>query len=51
MEIRVRERRLDREIAELEDQLGRLEPGSEPHSVALRQLVALQQEKKALGAR
>jgi DNA primase len=51
METRVRERRLDREIAELEDQLARLEPGSEPHSAAFRQLVGLQQEKKALGAR
>ena len=51
MEIRVRERRLDREIAELEDQLARLEEGSEPHSAVFRQLVALQQKRKALGAR
>jgi DNA primase len=51
MEIRVRERRLDREIAELEDKLARLEPGSESHSAVFRQLVALQQKRKALGAR
>ncbi|MFQ5524326.1 MAG: DNA primase [Acidimicrobiia bacterium] len=51
MEARVRERRLEREIDELEDRLARLEPGSEPHSIALRRLVALQQERKALGAR
>ena len=51
MEARVRERRLEREIDELKDRLARLEEGSEPHSIAFRRLVALQQERKALGAR
>jgi hypothetical protein len=40
------ERRLDREIADLEQELAGMEPGSEAHSDNLRRLIALQQEKR-----
>jgi DNA primase len=43
---RVMERRLDREIADLEQELAGMEPGSEAHSDNLRRLIALQQEKR-----
>ena len=44
---RVTERRLDRQIADLEQELADMEPGSEAHSDNLRRLIALQQEKRS----
>ena len=44
---RLRARRLDAEIDRLESALGGLEPGSEPHSDMLRDLIALQREKRS----
>ena len=41
------ERRLDRQIADLEQELADMEPGSEAHSDNLRRLIALQQEKRS----
>jgi DNA primase len=49
MEARVRGRRLDSEIAEIEDQLRSLDSESEHHSETLRHLIALQREKRSLG--
>jgi len=49
MEARVRGRRLDSEIAEIEDQIRTLDSESEHHSETLRRLIALQQEKRSLG--
>jgi DNA primase len=43
---RVMERRLDRKITDLEQELAGMEPGSEAHSDNLRRLIALQQEKR-----
>lgn len=47
--LRVKGRRLDTEIDDLEAQLERLVPGSEAHSESLRRLVALQKAKRSLG--
>ncbi|HEU4916608.1 MAG TPA: DNA primase [Acidimicrobiia bacterium] len=44
---RVMERRLDRQITDLEQELAAMEPGSEAHSDNLRRLIALQQEKRS----
>ncbi|MEE8375408.1 MAG: DNA primase [Acidimicrobiia bacterium] len=49
MEARVRGRRLDVEIAEIEGQLRSLDSESEHHSETLRHLIALQREKRSLG--
>ena len=49
MQARVKGRRLDTEISEAEKKLETLESGSEAHSDWLRRLIALQQEKRALG--
>jgi DNA primase len=49
MEARVRGRRLDSEIAEIEGQLRSLDSESEHHSETLRHLIALQREKRSLG--
>ncbi len=49
MEARVRGRRLDAEIAEIEGQLRSLDSETEHHSETLRHLIALQQEKRSLG--
>jgi hypothetical protein len=46
---RVKERRLDGEIAELQQQLDSMEPGSDAHSDKLRRLIALQREKRSSG--
>jgi hypothetical protein len=45
----VASRRIDAEIDELEQQLQKLDPGSQPHSERLRRLIALQQKKRELG--
>ncbi len=50
IESRTRSRRLDAEITRLESELDSIEEGTEPHSKILRRLIALQQEKKSLGA-
>lgn len=50
LEKRLRGKRLDHEITALQDRLASLEADSEAHSKALRHLIALQREKKALGA-
>lgn len=47
MEHRVRLRRIDAEIDELEEKLAGTEEGSETHSDYLRRLIALQQEKRS----
>jgi hypothetical protein len=44
---RVKERRLDREIDELQRVLAKMEEGSDDHSDNLRRLIALQQEKRS----
>ncbi len=44
---RIKERRLDRQITDLEQKLAAMEPGSEAHSDNLRRLIALQQEKRS----
>ena len=44
---RVKERRLDREIEELQRVLAKMEEGSDDHSDNLRRLIALQQEKRS----
>jgi DNA primase len=44
---RIVERRLDRQITDLEKKLADMEPGSEAHSDNLRRLIALQQEKRS----
>jgi len=44
---RVKERRLDVEISDLERILAGMEPGTEAHSDNLRRLIALQQEKRS----
>jgi DNA primase len=44
---RVKERRLDIEIAELQRRLAEMEPGTQSHSDNLRRLIALQQEKRS----
>jgi DNA primase len=44
---RVKERRLDIEIADLQRLLAGMEPGTESHSDNLRRLIALQQEKRS----
>jgi DNA primase len=49
MQRRVRGRRLDMEIADIEGRLGSLETETEHHSETLRHLIALQQEKRSLG--
>ncbi|MEE9178890.1 MAG: DNA primase [Acidimicrobiia bacterium] len=49
MEARVRGRRLDAEIAEIEGQLRSLDSETEHHSETLRHLIALQREKRSLG--
>ena len=46
---RVRARRLDARIYDLEKRLAELEEGTPSHSDTLRELVALQQEKRTLG--
>ena len=46
---RMRAKRLDAEIDELEAALASMDEGSEPHSDSLRRLIALQQEKRSLG--
>jgi hypothetical protein len=43
---RLRRRRIDIQIDRLEAEIAELEPGSEPHSNALRELIALQQQKR-----
>ena len=45
--IRVKERRLDVEIEDLQRTLAEMEPGSDAHSDKLRRLIALQQEKRS----
>lgn len=50
LEKRLKGKRLDMEIAELEKRLESLDDDREAHSNALRHLIALQKEKKALGA-
>jgi hypothetical protein len=42
----MRVRRLESDIDRLEAEIAELEPGSEPHSNALRELIALQQQKR-----
>jgi DNA primase len=42
-------RRIEAEIDSVEARMAGLEQGSEPHSEALRQLIALQQERRSLG--
>jgi len=49
MKRRVRMRRLDVEIDELEANLAQLDGGTEVHSDTLRRLIGLQQEKRSLG--
>ncbi len=44
---RVKERRFDVEISDLQRILDELEPGTEAHSDSLRRLIALQQEKRS----
>ena len=44
---RVKERRLDREIDDLQRVLAKMEEGSDDHSDNLRRLIALQQEKRS----
>jgi len=44
---RVKDRRLDIEIAELQRRLAEMEPGTQSHSDNLRRLIALQQEKRS----
>jgi DNA primase len=44
---RFMERRLDRQITDLEQKLAGMEPGSDSHSDNLRRLIALQQEKRS----
>jgi len=44
---RVKERRLDVEIEDLQRELVRMEPGTDAHSDNLRRLIALQQEKRS----
>jgi hypothetical protein len=44
---RLKERRLDAEIAALQRDLDSLQPGSEAHSDKLRRLIALQREKRS----
>jgi len=44
---RVKERRLDVEIEDLQRILAGMEPGTDPHSDNLRRLIALQQEKRS----
>jgi hypothetical protein len=44
---RVKERRLDIEIADLQRLLAGMEPGTQSHSDNLRRLIALQQEKRS----
>jgi hypothetical protein len=51
MRARLQGRRLDARIDEIESEIAGLDPGSQSHSDALRRLVALQQEKRALGDR
>jgi DNA primase len=46
MSSRVRERRLDAEIAGLQAEMDLLTPGSEPHSAVLQRMMALQREKR-----
>ena len=48
MKERVRLRRLDSEIDELESRLAGMEEGSQTHSDTFRRLIALQQEKRSL---
>lgn len=47
MLVGMRVRRLDFEIDVLESEIANLEAGTEPHSAALRELIALQQEKRS----
>ncbi|HKZ24378.1 MAG TPA: hypothetical protein VJ398_01145, partial [Acidimicrobiia bacterium] len=47
MSARVRERRLDAEIAGLQAELDLLESGGESHSAVLQRLIALQREKRS----
>jgi DNA primase len=49
MQTRVRGKRLDAEIDEVEEKLAGLESGTETHSDWLRRLIALQKEKRSLG--
>lgn len=49
MEERIRGKRIDVEIDELEAELAVLEEGSQTHSDSLRRLIALQQEKRSPG--
>lgn len=49
LEKRLKGKRLDSEIAEVQERLGSLDSESEAHSIALRHLIALQREKRALG--
>lgn len=49
MKERVRLRRIDAEIDDLEDKLAAAEEGSQTHSDYLRRLIALQQEKRSSG--
>jgi DNA primase len=44
---RVKDRRLDAEITEMQRDLAALEPGSQEHSDKLRRLIALQREKRS----
>ncbi len=44
---RVKERRLDREIEDLERRLAGMEQGTDAHSESLRRLIALQREKRS----
>ena len=49
MKTRVRLRRIDGEIDQVEADLAKMEEGSETYSESLRRLIALQQEKHSLG--
>jgi hypothetical protein len=48
MLLMMRNRRLDTEIDRLEEEIDDLEQGTDTHSDALRRLVALQQQKRAV---
>jgi hypothetical protein len=50
MLLMMRNRRLDAEIDRLEEEIDDLEQGTDTHSDALRRLIALQQQKRAVQA-
>lgn len=49
LDMLLRARRLDRRIGVLESRLREIEEGTQTHSDALRELIALQQEKRSIG--